>query len=320
VTPVFNAQDWLEQSIISVAVQTGVEFEHIIVDDGSTDGSWPIALALSQRFSHIRLVRQENDGEAAAVNSGLMFARGKFALVLCADDLLEPYCLATLARALEAEPGLTAVYPDWNTIDSHGQLVHLVRTHEYSQQELIQDLACIPGPGTMFRRLDRNGDVRMRDVRIRWVSDWEFWVRLSFDGPMKRVNQTLASWRLHDSNASIAARGGRAAEEIVRVVDELFSGERVLPHPTSSWKTATLSRALFVLACAQTGSGLTLTAILTYVRLVVKFTMRPPCTIQRVREGLQLLAFPLKPSVFHRAMGRRGSRGLRRSLEGAHRG
>jgi teichuronic acid biosynthesis glycosyltransferase TuaG len=88
VTPVFNAARFLPDALRSVALQTFTDWEHILVDDGSTDGSFELLQQAATLDPRLRLLRTSGrTGPARARNQGLKQARGKYAAFLDADDL-----------------------------------------------------------------------------------------------------------------------------------------------------------------------------------------------------------------------------------------
>ncbi|QTU84177.1 bifunctional glycosyltransferase/CDP-glycerol:glycerophosphate glycerophosphotransferase [Xiamenia xianingshaonis] len=100
VVPVHNCEACLRTTVESLVKQTlaPTEYEIILVDDGSTDGSGSIADSLAEAHSHIVVIHQENRGVSAARNAGMDQARGRFIAFVDADDVLEP---ATLKGALD---------------------------------------------------------------------------------------------------------------------------------------------------------------------------------------------------------------------------
>ncbi|UVF18431.1 glycosyltransferase [Microvirga terrae] len=110
---VYNGEDFLEQAIASVAGQTFGDWELLIVDDGSTDGSANIAQRHADRDPRMRLLfhkDRKNHGMSAARNLGLAHARGKFVGFLDADDVWMPEKLAEQISILEAQPSAGLVY------------------------------------------------------------------------------------------------------------------------------------------------------------------------------------------------------------------
>ena len=104
-TPTFNRAHTLPDVYESLRAQTLRDFEWLVVDDGSTDGTEALVAAWTPGAPFAsRYVRQENAGKAAAVNRGFELARGQFLAVLDSDDQLVPEALATLREIWESIP------------------------------------------------------------------------------------------------------------------------------------------------------------------------------------------------------------------------
>ena len=96
VIPLYNKQASIAQSLKSVLSQEYDDFEVVIVDDGSTDGSGGVVEAIND--PRIRLIKQENGGPSKARNTGVKNAKGEWILFLDADDELEPGALEYFAK------------------------------------------------------------------------------------------------------------------------------------------------------------------------------------------------------------------------------
>lgn len=107
--PVWNAADTLAVCLRSIARQTEVRFECIIVDDGSVDGSLEIARAWERRDPRFRVHPLPHRGLVAALNTGVAQCRGPFIARMDADDLMHRERLAAQLSALESEPNLVAM-------------------------------------------------------------------------------------------------------------------------------------------------------------------------------------------------------------------
>ena len=99
VIPLYNKEASITQSLGSVLSQSYRDFEVVIVDDGSTDGS--VAIVESMSDPRIRLIKQENGGPSKARNTGVKNARGEWILFLDADDELLPGALETFHNLSE---------------------------------------------------------------------------------------------------------------------------------------------------------------------------------------------------------------------------
>src|SRR3712207_5573157 len=100
VIPCYKQAHFLGEAIESVLAQSYPHFEVVVVDDGSTDNTSEVAA----RYPGVRCVRQDNQGLAAARNSGLAHSKGEYLLFLDADDRLLPHALEVGVERLEAHP------------------------------------------------------------------------------------------------------------------------------------------------------------------------------------------------------------------------
>lgn len=101
IVPVYNVELYIEDAIKSVLDQTMTDFEVVIVDDGSMDGSIGIVNRLAEGDVRFRYVRQQNSGLGAARMTGLRHAKGEYVTFLDSDDRLRPDALEALYRAVE---------------------------------------------------------------------------------------------------------------------------------------------------------------------------------------------------------------------------
>lgn len=102
IIPVYNTAAYLRDCLGSVMRQTFQDWEALVVDDGSTDGSGELCRELSQQDPRIRPVSQENRGVSAARNRALEQARGEYLFFLDSDDAIHPRLLEELLREVEA--------------------------------------------------------------------------------------------------------------------------------------------------------------------------------------------------------------------------
>jgi glycosyltransferase involved in cell wall biosynthesis len=101
VVPIYNVEAYLAECLASLRAQTVGDFEALLVDDGSTDGSAAIARELAARDARFRLLSQPNAGLSAARNTGIDAASGEFLAFLDSDDLLPPNAYELLLGALD---------------------------------------------------------------------------------------------------------------------------------------------------------------------------------------------------------------------------
>lgn len=101
VVPVYNVEKYLRKAIYSVLNQKFDDYEVILIDDGSKDSSGIICEELSEQYSQIHVIHQDNQGLSAARNSGMKKAKGKYIIFLDSDDKLSPNALENLNSAIK---------------------------------------------------------------------------------------------------------------------------------------------------------------------------------------------------------------------------
>lgn len=109
IIPVYNVKDYIERCVESIEKQTCKNFELLIVDDGSTDGSGTVCDALSEKYGNIRVYHQKNSGASSARNKGLELAEGKYIVFCDSDDTVDETLLAELLEAKEKYPAYLPV-------------------------------------------------------------------------------------------------------------------------------------------------------------------------------------------------------------------
>ena len=107
--PCFDLAPWIRVCLDSVRTQTCDDWECVVVDDGSTDGSAAVLDEYAAADARFRVLHQRNAGSGAARNAALAAARGEWILFLDGDDVLSPVTLARIGEAIAAHPGVQAV-------------------------------------------------------------------------------------------------------------------------------------------------------------------------------------------------------------------
>ncbi len=101
IIPAYNVADYLEECVYSILCQTYINFEIIIIDDGSTDKTYIIGKRLASENAKIKLFHQENQGVSLARNTGMQKANGKYYIFVDADDIVMPRYIETLVACIK---------------------------------------------------------------------------------------------------------------------------------------------------------------------------------------------------------------------------
>jgi len=122
IIPVFNVAEYLESCLNSVISQSFTDFEAILVEDGSTDGSDKICDKLSQNDSRIKVIHKENEGVAVARNTGINKASGNYILFLDSDDKFKPEILQNIYNKI-SETNAEIIVFGYERINSSNQIL-----------------------------------------------------------------------------------------------------------------------------------------------------------------------------------------------------
>jgi glycosyltransferase involved in cell wall biosynthesis len=176
---VFNEEKLIARALKSIINQTYIDWELIVVDDGSTDSSREIIKSYASQDNRIILVENKtNLGLAASLNSGISIARGKYIARMDADDESLPHRLERQTAFLDLNPnvdvlGTAAVY-----IDSRGHTIKKVFLAEWHEDILARMLRTCPviHPSVMMRRefIEMMGGY---DNSTRRAEDHDLWLR-----------------------------------------------------------------------------------------------------------------------------------------------
>ncbi len=102
IIPIYNVVDVISDTLSCVLAQSYANFELILVDDGSTDGTIDLLRDFQRRDERVRLISQENAGPAVARNTGIDAAAGRYIMFLDSDDTIQPDALSLIADKLAA--------------------------------------------------------------------------------------------------------------------------------------------------------------------------------------------------------------------------
>jgi glycosyltransferase involved in cell wall biosynthesis len=227
----YNHAPFLEAAVSSVLEQTLGDFELIIVDDGSTDGSQ----RLLQRFTdpRVTLVLQDNQGPSAAANAGLARARGQYVALMSSDDVCYPHRLQTQLDYLKGE-GVDAVFALPRIIDSEGNIrddadfpVFFHRTFASSADLFRQffyqgNFLCAPSAMLRTEAVRAVGGFRLGSIQLQ---DWELWVRMCPRFKFALLGERLVQYRVRPGqNLSSGHRAVRTRFETSVIYRSFFDG------------------------------------------------------------------------------------------------
>ena len=158
VIPAYNYAHLLPRALDSVLGQWAADLELIVVNDGSRDNTTEVLAAYAARYPQLRVIEQANAGAAAARNHGIRLARGRYALLLDADDELLPTALSSLRDVLASNPDAGLVLGSQLSVTPDGRERLRLPTpasgapYQLIQRYLLDKKISISHCCTLFRR------------------------------------------------------------------------------------------------------------------------------------------------------------------------
>jgi len=179
----YNRAAFISQAIESVLAQTFTDFELIIIDDGSTDGTDDVV----KRYDDPRIIYKwvENGERSRARNIGIGLSNGRYIAFLDSDDWYLPHKLAVQVAALEANPDVGMALGGWKIVNELGEKVmDVLPWKEIPAQPTLEDwlFAVTATPITLLIRKEYLDRVNGFDVDLSYSEDVELWIRLTLAG------------------------------------------------------------------------------------------------------------------------------------------
>lgn len=229
VIPLYNREPYIAAAITSILGQEGDDFEIVVVDDGSTDGSLSVVEGFSD--SRIRVIRNNHAGGPATRNSGISNARGELIIWVDSDDRYAKGALAALRQTISEYPEADVYYGDIEIFDDRAP-GHIERTSypDYYNEQLIPRLIrgnCLPNPGTAVRKSVYDHCGRY-DEGFPRCHDFEMWTRMADGARFKKVPAVVCHWRRHAGGLSHTASRAFEAKVAARMV-ERYPPSRLFP-------------------------------------------------------------------------------------------
>ena len=209
IMPVFNGEKYLAEAIESILTQTYTQFELLIVDDASEDGSAEIIRSYEKRDDRIRYIRHErNLGHSSARNTGIAASRGKCIAAIDCDDICLPRRLQKQVDFLQLHPEIGVV---GTCMTSVGDDLHAIKHNDVPQPHafIVFDLLVghlgLAGASIMARREVLNA-VDGYEPSRRALDDTDLFVRLAENVRFANLPERLYLYRRHEKQSSTINR------------------------------------------------------------------------------------------------------------------
>lgn len=196
ITPSYQQGHFIEETIRSVLAQDYPNFEHIVIDGGSTDET----VSILKRYPHLQWVSEPDLGQTHAINKGILMSTGDIIAYLNADDVYRPGAFQHVAAFFTQHPEARIVTGDCDYIDEESRVTGQLKARYEGIEGLIRYWGwgrwhCIPQQSTFWRR-DILAETGLFDTRYDMVMDYDMWLRAAERMAIHTMPVTLAAFRL----------------------------------------------------------------------------------------------------------------------------
>lgn len=217
--PTYNRKDYLQETLESVLAQTYKNYEIVIVDDGSTDGTEEMIKNLGYPVTYHW---QENAGDAAARNKLIELAKGEYISFIDSDDLLMPDSIEKMVNVMESEAEDAIVYGSYFRIDQAGNIYGKCKRKLYSGNitKYLFETILIHACGSMFPKKILKGP-KVFDTSLKVCSDYDLWLNLSTKYHFVALSEPTFKRRRHNDNLSVPSFENCLTE--LKVLEKFYS-------------------------------------------------------------------------------------------------
>jgi glycosyltransferase involved in cell wall biosynthesis len=226
ILPTYNRVASLSHAIDSALAQTFADWELIVIDDTSTDGTAMVLDDFSRRDPRIKIIRNDHSdyalvGITKVLNQGLAAARGKYIARLDDDDAwIDPEKLAKQVYFLDTHPEYVVVGGGVIVVDGDGKERYRYFKHETDEEIRRTALAANPFSHTtvMFRR---GVACEFGGYRARYAEDWDLWLSMGVRGKFYNFQEYFTAYTMNDLNKSFIHQRAQT-----RVILQFLSAHR----------------------------------------------------------------------------------------------
>lgn len=223
--PVFNAEQYLEEAIRSILKQSFKNFEFIIIDDGSTDGSAEIIRKFSEFEPRIKVITQKNHGLIHSLNVGLSTAKGDFIARMDADDVSLPGRFDSQLNKMKVDD-LDLCGCHYTAIDSNGRSLWarvVATTLTGNTIVLSSSVTCAHGSAMIRRVFLNEHNMQYGQTCNKKAEDYALWVQMFEHGArISNVDEFLFKYRVLPGSLSSNSMNYKHAVKIAKYFNKKY--------------------------------------------------------------------------------------------------
>ncbi len=192
ITPSLNQGKFIEDTILSVVNQNYPDFEHIVMDGGSTDET----VSILKKYSHLKWISEKDSGQSNALNNGFRLATGDICAWINSDDYYDEGTFQRVAEYFTQNKDCMFVYGDMTNIDADKNITAKLVGDVMSRSELLKLPDIVRQPSCFWRRsiFDKVGYL---NENLHLVFDYEFFLRITKYYTFHYLNKNMCFFRIY---------------------------------------------------------------------------------------------------------------------------
>lgn len=216
ITPTWNQAQFIGDTIESVIKQTYKNIEYIIIDNLSDDGTKEIVDSYAAKDERIRYIREEDHGQAQAINKGFDKATGDIVCWLNSDDFFfDENVLETVAKCFESDSTLDVLVGDAWYCDKEKNLTLYNKSKRTDKKWVISRWYYIVQPSVFWKRTE----LRL-DESLHYVFDWKFFINRFANEHVRFIGKPFSVYRMYEDNKT-GQDNAKRKKEIYELQKEL---------------------------------------------------------------------------------------------------
>lgn len=238
ILPSYNHEQYVEAAVRSVMEQSGVDFELIVVDDGSKDRSPEILKQLSDEL-HFTYIHRPNKGVVATLNEALELAQGEYVCSFSSDDIMPPDRLKKQSDFLDAHPDAAVCFGQIVPLYDDGSLgemdVRYLRSApQVTFEESFLGKKALHGCGEMFVR-EKILAIGGYDKRY-FFEDYPLYLKILYNYGPQPVSKDFVCCYYREHGDNLHLDHERIFREIIRILSENYSAHPLYKKAVRAWK------------------------------------------------------------------------------------
>ncbi len=218
ITPCFNSEVFIEETIRSVLGQSYKNIEYIIIDNESKDTTMNIIKSFE---SKIITISEEDNNMYQAINKGFRLSKGDIIAYLNSDDIYYKNSIQKVVEEFKINRNIELIYGNLDYIDDSGKKIFSIKYPKFNKKSFQRvNFQKLGQPSTFWKKslLDKLDSL---DEGLKMAGDFDFYLRAASNSNFKLVNHTFAAFRIHKNSMTVSQ--DQLAMKEIKLLKKRFS-------------------------------------------------------------------------------------------------